>query len=101
MSSETDSPTPGRDAVAVVRDAVGVRGLAMLVAGVLAGASLSLLGEGTVAVPVIGTVPGAVLGAVGLVTAVGVYRRGGCCGDCGEKDCGCTGSCDDSCSHEP
>ncbi len=73
----------------------------MVVAGVLAGYSIVVLGKDAVVVPFLGSVPGVLVGVVGLTVAFTVYRRASCCDDCSDKACGCTGECGDSCSHDP
>ncbi|WP_226013095.1 hypothetical protein [Halomicrobium salinisoli] len=100
MSSDAGGAPSDGGIASCVRSAASVRALALLCAGVLTGAGVSLLGSGAVAVPVIGSVPGTPLGAVGIAAAVVMYQRGGCCADCGEKACGCTGNCGDSCSYD-
>ena len=72
----------------------------MLLLGVLAGASLGVLDHGTVVLPVVGALPGTVVGAVGLAVSVGAYRRVGCGGDCDGADCGCAGDCGGRCSYD-
>jgi hypothetical protein len=66
----------------------------MLLLGVLTGASIALIGNGAVAVPLVGTVPGPAVGVAGLAVAAVVYRRTG-------SGCGCDGDCGDSCSYDP
>lgn len=92
----------GTTVVARVRDRLGVRTVGTVLAGVLAGASLGVLGKDAVVVPVAGSVPGVVPGTVGVLVALGAYRRVGCCEECGGSplgsDCDCTGDCGDSCS---
>lgn len=90
MSSETDGRTSERRVLSGVREAVGVNQVVMLLLGVLAGASVSVLEKDAVA----GSVSGLLLGTAGLAVAAVVYRRFG-------SDCGCTGSCGDSCSYDP
>jgi hypothetical protein len=73
----------------------------MLAAGILAGASIVVVGKDAVVVPVVGTMSGTLVGVVGLVVALAVYQQGNCCDNCGTKECGCTGDCGDSCSYDP
>jgi len=101
MASETDGSTAESTLRSFVRTVISVRNLAMVAAGVLAGASIATMGKGTIGVPVVGTLSGTLVGAVGLVVALAVYRQGSCCDNCGTKDCGCTGDCDSSCSYDP
>ncbi|GAA0210809.1 hypothetical protein [Halobaculum roseum] len=101
MPSESDRVTTRRRLASFTRTLFGMRGIVMLLSGLLAGASLVTIGEGTVAVPLLGSVPGAPAGAVGLAVALLVFRKGSCGGNCGTSDCGCTGDCGDRCSHDP
>lgn len=93
--------------VTKLRDWVGIRTLLIMAVGVLAGYSLSVLGTDAVIVPVIGSVPGFLLGTAGLLVAVSVYTQVGCCEDCNQttsgfgSGCGCTGDCGDRCSYDP
>ncbi|WP_226021289.1 hypothetical protein [Halomicrobium salinisoli] len=100
MSSEAGGAASERGIASRVRSAASVRGIALLCAGVLAGASIGLLGDGAVVVPYVGSVPGTLAGAAGIAVALGLFQRGGCCDDCGESGCGCTGECGDSCSYD-
>lgn len=100
MSPDAGGTASGRDIASRDRSVASVRGLALLCAGVLTGVGVTLLGGGAVAVPYLGSVPGTPLGAVGIAVAVALYWRGGCCDDCGETACGCTGECGDSCSYD-
>ncbi|WP_135851579.1 hypothetical protein [Halorussus salinus] len=101
MSSEMDSARPKRGVVSLVRDALNVRNAVLLLAGLLAGYSLGIVGEGPIDVPVLGSVPATLLGGVGLVVAFVTYQRQSCCDDCADDACGCTGECGESCSYEP
>lgn len=96
------SKTNGSIAVSALgsfaRTVRSIRTVVMVVAGILAGASLVFLGDETVAVPLIGSAPGTLVGAVGLVTALAIYRQAGY--NCGAKECGCSGECGDSCSYD-
>lgn len=92
MAPQTDEKAGG-GVVSGVREAVGVRFLSMLLVGALAGASVSVLGESAVAVPVVGSVSGPLLGVAGLLVAAVGYRRLG-------SGCGCDGDCGDSCPYE-
>ena len=65
----------------------------MLAVGVLGGASTQWLARDSVALPLVGTAPGAVVGGAGLLVAGIAYYQYGCLG----ADCGCSGSCDGSC----
>ena len=93
--------------VAKIRDWIGIRTLVIVCVGGLAGYSLSVLGTDAVIVPVIGSVPGFLLGTAGLLVAVSVYTQVGCCENCNQttfgfgSDCGCAGDCGDSCSYDP
>jgi hypothetical protein len=100
MPSEADTPTSESSLRSSVRSVLSIRNMTMLCAGVVAGASLTVLGEATVAVPFLGSASGTLLGVVGLVVAFAVYQQGSCCDDRGTKDCGCTGRCGDSCSYD-
>lgn len=98
MPSETDSSTASSALRAGVRTVFSVRNLLMVAAGVLAGAGIVFMGKDAVVVPLIGSIPGPVVGVIGLVVGFAVYRQKGC--NCGEE-CGCSGDCDDRCSYEP
>ncbi|WP_247730915.1 hypothetical protein [Halovivax limisalsi] len=91
--------------VAWVRTAVGRTTVLILLTGVLAGVSLGIVGNGSIALPVLGSVSGAVVGGVGLLVAVTVYLRVGCCEECDSvtlgSDCGCGGECGDRCAVDP
>lgn len=100
MPSGTDSTKWKRTVGSSLRGLFSVRNAIMLAAGILAGYSISVIGESTVAVPFAGSVPGVLVGVVGLAVALGVYRRGSCCDNCGKKACGCSGECGDSCSYD-
>ncbi len=100
MASDPDAPTPKRRVLAPVREAVDRGSIVMLFTGVLAGYSLTVLGTDAVVVPLVGSLPGTLVGAAGIVVAFGVYRRSSCCDDCGEKECRCAGTCGDSCSYD-
>ncbi|WP_135533270.1 hypothetical protein [Halostella pelagica] len=101
MTSETNGPLTKHGIASFVRELISVRTLVMLLAGVLAGYSISVLGEDAVVVPLVGSVPGTVFGVVGVAVALAVSQRGDCYDDCGEKACGCTDECGDSCSYDP
>ncbi len=101
MPSETGGSTTNSTLSSFVRTALSVRNLVMVTAGVLAGASLAVLGKEVVVVPLLGALPGALVGGVGLIVALAVYRQGSCCDNCGAKECGCAGDCGDSCSYDP
>ncbi|UPV99421.1 hypothetical protein M0R88_12915 [Halorussus gelatinilyticus] len=101
MSSEMDSAPPKRSVVSSARDRIGLRNTVLLFAGVLAGYSLGIVGEGPIDVPVLGPIPATVLGGIGLALAFVTYRRNSCCNDCADDACGCSGECGDSCSYEP
>jgi len=94
MSSESDSRTVRERVPSALRDAADQNNAVMLLLGVLTGASIALLGNDAVAVPVLGSVPGLLVGGVGLAVAAVVYRRTG-------SGCGCDGDCGDSCSYDP
>lgn len=95
------------DRLGGVRERIGVHTLLVVFSGVLAGYSLSVLGKDAVVVPVVGSVPGLLLGAVGLLSAFGAYRQVGCCGECNQRTygmkggCGCDDDCGDSFSYDP
>lgn len=90
MPSDTTDRPGGR--LSAVRRFLSRRSIAMLSLGLLAGASLGALDEPTVVLPLVGALPGWLLGASGLaVGAVGYTRLGGC-GGCGDG-CDCEGSC--------
>lgn len=91
MTTETDSQKIIGRLVARVRNTVNANLVVMLVLGVLAGASIGFFGKEAVLVPVAGSVPGWMLGGVGLLATAIVYRRRG-------NGCGCGGECDGSCS---
>lgn len=95
--SEIDGTMPKR----LVRTAISRNTLLMVVAGIVAGASITALGTDAVIVPFVGSVPGTFAGVTGLVVGLAIYRRRSCCNDCGTKDCGCTGDCGDSRSYDP
>lgn len=99
MASEGDSPPAVSAFGSFARSVLSVRTIVMVVAGLLAGASLVFIGEEAVVVPFIGATPGPLVGAIGLVTALAIYRQAGC--SCGGKECGCSGDCGDSCSYDP
>lgn len=107
MTAKSDERTAGTGIVSAVRETVGVRPVVVLLLGVLAGYSIGVLGKDAVAVPVVGSVPGWLLGTVGLLVAGVAYRRTSCCGSCRQKkaglgsDCGCSDDCGDSCSRDP
>lgn len=94
------------DRFTAVRNRIRVHTLVVLLAGVLAGSSLSVVGKDTVLVPVLGTVPGVLLGSIGVLVAIGVYRQVGCCESCNQttigfgSGCRCEGECGDSCSYD-
>lgn len=98
MPSETDSSTASSALSSGVRTAFSVRNLLMVAAGILAGADLVFIGKDAVVVPLIGSIPGPVVGVIGLVVGLVVYRQQGC--NCG-GECGCSGDCDDRCSYDP
>lgn len=95
------------DHARALRDRISGRTLLLVVAGFIAGSSLTVLGNDTVLVPVFGSVPGFLLGTVGLLVAFGVYQQVGCCDDCNQttiglgSGCGCDDDCGDSCSYNP
>ena len=99
MASGTDDSTATGTLSSIADSAFTVRNLVMVIAGVLAGYSISVLGRDAVVLPVVGSLPGAAVGAVGLVAAFAVYRQWNDCG-CGGTECGCTGDCGDSCSYD-
>ncbi len=100
MPSETDGPGRRFDPRSPVRNVASGRVLTMLLAGVLAGYGIGVIDDGSVLLPVLGPVPGLWVGSVVIAVAVLVYRRAGCCDDCGERDCGCSGDCGDRCSYD-
>lgn len=95
MPSEVDNSPAKSTLGSFIRSVLSVRNLVMVAAGVLAGASLSVLGKEAIVVPLVGATPGILVGVVGLVVALAVYQRGSCCDNCGAKECG------DSCSYDP
>lgn len=99
MPSGTDGSMAVSAFGSFARTVLSVRNIVMVVAGVLAGASLVFLGEEAVVVPLIGSAPGILVGAVGFVTALAIYRQAGC--NCSTKECGCSDECGDSCSYDP
>jgi hypothetical protein len=101
MPSKTDTRPSESTLSSSVRALLGIRNIVMLCAGVLAGASLSFLETGEAFVPLFGSVPGTLIGALGLVVAFAVFQWGRCCDTCGTEDCGCAGECGDRCSHDP
>jgi hypothetical protein len=98
MPSKTDSSAASSTLSSGVRTVFSVRNLLMVAAGVLAGAGIVFVGKDAVVVPLIGSIPGPVIGGIGLAVGFAVYRRKGC--NCGEP-CGCSGDCDDRCSYDP
>ncbi len=101
MPSETDGSISEHTLSSFVRTVISVRNLVMVVAGILAGSSIAVLGKDAVVVPLVGSIPGILVGAVGLAVALAVYREGSCCDDCRNKECDCTDECGDSCSYNP
>lgn len=99
MASGEDKSTPTSVLGSVVGDGDSVRALVTAFAGVLAGASVVVLGKDAVVVPLIGAVPGIAVGGVGLAVAFAAYQQWSSC-NCGEGDCGCTDECADSCSYD-
>ncbi|WP_336326599.1 hypothetical protein [Halovenus sp. HT40] len=100
MPAKTD-PLRGRfDGRALLDRVFSGRFLVMLLAGIVAGYSLSILGD-TVVVPVIGSVPGAAVSGLGIAVSLATINRTSCCDQCGEWSCDCPGDCEESCSVEP
>ncbi|MFT4947323.1 MAG: hypothetical protein ACI8TL_001565 [Natronomonas sp.] len=95
MSSQADESPPAGPLRSAAGAVVTLSNLAMLLAGVLAGYSIGVLGRETVALPLIGSAPGLAVGSVGLLAAVVVYRQWGCCTG-GSAECDCSGECGDS-----
>lgn len=90
VASEIDEQAASAGLLASVREAVSLNAVLMLMAGGLAGASVVSLDEQAIVVPVVGAVPGWLLGGVGLLVAGLLYNRQG--------GCNCSGDCGDSCS---
>jgi len=90
-----------------LREAVPPRCVAVPFAGVLAGYSVGVIGEEAVALPVVGSASGTLVGAAGRLVAGGAYYATPRCSDCGQRgfglrlDCGCDGDRGDSCSVDP
>lgn len=107
MNADTNDPTNEYGPLSRIRDAVGVHTLASVLLGVTAGYSLLLLGTDVVSLPVVGAVPGLLVGVVGLTATAIVFRKIGCCGSCGSRsvglstECGCSDECGDRCSYGP
>ena len=99
MASGTDDPTATTALSSVAETVTSVRNLLMVIAGVVAGFSIAVLGREAVIFPVVGSLPGPAVGAVGLVAAFAVYRQWSDCG-CGDTECGCASECGDSCSYD-
>ncbi|GAB3413302.1 hypothetical protein GCM10027435_07040 [Haloparvum alkalitolerans] len=100
MPSETDGPGRRFDPGFVVHTVASGRVLAMLLAGGFAGYGIGVIDDGTVLLPILGPVPGLLIGSAGIAVAALLYRRTGCCDGCGEQDCGCAGDCGDRCSYD-
>ena len=99
MVSGTDDSLLESPAARLLGEVLSVRNLVLVITGMLAGYSVAVLGTDTVAVPLVGSLPGTAVGVVGLVVALTVYRQWGGCG-CGNAECGCSGECGDSCSYD-
>ncbi len=73
--------------------------------GAVAGYSVSLLDTAAITVPLLGAVPGGILGLVGIAASVAAYAQFGCCGPSllggDDNECGCNGECSDRCSFDP
>lgn len=100
MPSESDSAVAST-ILSSVRNVLTVRNLVMLLAGILAGAGIAMVGQDTVVLPFIGASSGVLVGGVSLLLGLVVYWRGSCRGDCASAGCGCSGQCTDSCSYNP
>lgn len=94
MLSATDRLKEGLNGV------FGTNILLMILIGLLAGVSIAVLPEESVVLPVGEfTVPGYLLGGVGLLASILGYRKFGCCNGCGSKTkftgtCDCDDTCD-------
>ena len=97
----------GRGIASELRGAATLSNAMMVLVGVVAGYSASIVSADVVALPLVGAVPGLLVGGIGLAGSFAVYRTVGCCGDCGGRTFGLSGGCDcsgereDSCSVDP
>ncbi|ELZ11101.1 hypothetical protein C479_07328 [Halovivax asiaticus JCM 14624] len=101
MDSQTNPSSIVGLLVAYIRDMFGERGFLMVLAGILAGVSIGILGNGVITVPLLGSVPATLVGTVGLAGALITCQQWSCCDENGEGGCECTEGCGDSCSYDP
>lgn len=79
----------------------------MVIVGIVAGTSVSLLDTEVVLLPIFGDVPGLFLGVPGIALSLIAFQRASCCGMNGiipsrnSRGCGCSDKCEDHCSYEP
>lgn len=83
-----------RNVVSRLRRLASTRHVAMLLAGLLGGASVEWVTSDTVALPLVGSAPGVAVGGAGLAVAAVSYYQFSCMGS---GDCGCAGDCNGSC----
>lgn len=96
MASErADQRTESRDVFGFLKT-LGVQRIILFLSAILAGYSVTLLSTDSVALPVVGSVSGQLLGAIGIATFAVTYSQVGC-----SDECGCSGACGDRCSYDP
>jgi hypothetical protein len=98
VPSKTGERTGVPRSVTGLRNRVDGNFLTLALLGVLTGASLGTLGDGRVTVPLVGDVPGVVVGSLGLLVAGVLYTQLDTCTCSGDTACACGDDCGDRCT---